>query len=109
VDDTVVMRVDAGLEEVGVDEVAGGVAVFEVTFELEPLTADLEAVGHVPVVVDGGRRVVRRGDGLAGVDDGGDSEDDDRHDRDREDGSALHAEAAAAGTVREFRCLAGRG
>jgi hypothetical protein len=55
VDDPVVVAVDAGAAEIAVDEAALRAELLEVAGQLEPVVAEVEAVGGVPVIVDGRR------------------------------------------------------
>ena len=101
VDHAVVVAVDAGAGEVGVEEAAVGIALFGIAGDLDPFAADVEAIGHVPVVSD--LRVGRIGSrtALARVDDQSETEHDDQCNDHREQRAALEANFLTLALLRE--------
>lgn len=67
VNDTVVVAVDACAGKLSIEKVAVGITLFCVTFNLDPLAANIESVCHVPVISNLRIRGVRCGPALPGV------------------------------------------
>ena len=108
VDQPVVVAVDAGADVCDVRRLTVDVPALAVADELHELSADVEPVDVVPVVVDRRRGSVRRRPGLAGVHDEPETEhDDERHD-DGKEGAALESDLLSLALLGQARSLFGR-